>query len=67
MAVVILLYLVEEDSSWLVKITSVFTLVLGGFKILKSLRVKKKDAEKVLAMSAAILFTATTQGGWVGG
>jgi hypothetical protein len=43
---VILLYLVNEDASWLVKISSLFTLVLGFFKIFKSLRVKRKDEEK---------------------
>ncbi len=44
MEVVILLYLREQDASWLVQITSVFTLVLGAFKIVKSARVKKRDA-----------------------
>ena len=53
MEVVILLYLREQDASWLVQITSVFTLVLGAFKIVKSARVKKRDAER--AGSAASL------------
>ena len=53
MEVVILLYLFEEDASWLVKVSSIFTLVLGVFKIFKSLRVKKLDAAK--AGSAASL------------
>ena len=46
MDVVILLYLFEEEASWLVKVTSVFTLVLGVFKIVKSLRVKARDLQK---------------------
>jgi len=46
METVILLYLINEDASWLVKISSLFTLVLGFFKIVKSLRVKKKDEAK---------------------
>eukprot|EP00325_Prymnesiales_sp_UTEX-LB-985_P003634 CAMPEP_0174712754 /NCGR_PEP_ID=MMETSP1094-20130205/13649_1 /TAXON_ID=156173 /ORGANISM="Chrysochromulina brevifilum, Strain UTEX LB 985" /LENGTH=412 /DNA_ID=CAMNT_0015911853 /DNA_START=173 /DNA_END=1409 /DNA_ORIENTATION=+ len=43
---IILLYLFEEDASWLVKVTSTLSLVLGLFKIFKSLRVKKVDAAK---------------------
>merc|ERR1712187_247753 len=35
-----------QESSWLVQITSVLTLVLGIFKICKSFTVKKLDAEK---------------------
>ena len=35
-----------QDSSWLVQITSVLTLVLGLFKIVKSFNVKKIDAAK---------------------
>jgi len=46
MEFVILLYLFEEDASWLVKVTSVFTLILGVFKIFKSLRVKRLDRAK---------------------
>ena len=46
MEVVILLYLVEQDASWLVKITSILSLVLGVFKIAKSFRVRKLDAAK---------------------
>jgi hypothetical protein len=46
MEVIIFLYLLEQDSSWLIKVTSIFTLVLGVFKIFKSLRVRKRDAEK---------------------
>jgi len=46
MEFVVLLYLIEEESSWLIKITSIFTLVLGAFKVLKSLRVQKKDDAK---------------------
>ena len=44
MEMVILLYLIEEDASILVKITSLFTLVLGFFKILKSFSIRKKHA-----------------------
>merc|ERR1712060_718860 len=46
MEIVVLLYLIEEDSSWLIKITSVLTLVLGFFKIVKSFRVQKAEAAK---------------------
>ena len=46
MEFVIMLYLIEEEASWLVRITSAFTLVLGFFKIAKSLRVKANDAAK---------------------
>ncbi|KAL1511182.1 hypothetical protein AB1Y20_005997 [Prymnesium parvum] len=46
MELVILLYLREQDSSWLVQISSFFTLVLGVFKIFKSFTVKKLDAAK---------------------
>jgi len=46
MELVVLLYLIEEDSSWLIKMTSVFTLVLGIFKIFKSFTVGKRDADK---------------------
>ena len=46
MEFIILLYLFEEEASWLVKVTSVFSLILGVFKIVKSLRVKKLDREK---------------------
>lgn len=35
-----------QDSSWLVQISSFFTLVLGVFKIFKSFTVKKLDAAK---------------------
>lgn len=43
---VILLYLFEEDASWLVKITSLLSLALGVFKILKSFSVRKREAAK---------------------
>ena len=46
MELVIFLYLLEEDASWLVKVTSVFSLVLGLFKIAKSLRVRRRDQAK---------------------
>jgi len=46
MEFVIMLYLFEEDASWLVKITSGFSLILGVFKIFKSLRVKRLDAAR---------------------
>mmetsp|Transcript_29584 Transcript_29584/g.76405 ORF Transcript_29584/g.76405 Transcript_29584/m.76405 type:complete len:417 (-) Transcript_29584:623-1873(-) len=44
MEAIILLYLFEEDASWLVKITSIFSLVLGFFKIFKSVAVRKREA-----------------------
>ena len=46
MEVVILLYLVEEEASWLVRVTSASALVLGFFKIFKSMRVKGRDAAR---------------------
>ena len=46
MEFIIMLYLIEEEASWLVRITSAFTLVLGFFKIFKSLRVKQRDVAK---------------------
>jgi len=46
MEFVILLYLFEEEASWLVKVTSIFSLLLGVFKIIKSLRVRRRDEAK---------------------
>ena len=46
MELVILLYLLEQESSWLVQIGSVLTLALGLFKIVKSRTVKKADQAK---------------------
>ena len=46
MEAIILLYLFEEDASWLVKVTSLLSLVLGFFKIFKSLSVKRSDKAK---------------------
>jgi hypothetical protein len=44
MEMVIFLYLIEEDASWLIKVTSLFTIVLGAFKVFKSLQVRRRDA-----------------------
>ena len=55
---VILLYLLEQESSWLVQIGSVLTLALGLFKIVKSRTVKKADQAK--AKTASRSPTGTT-------
>ena len=52
MELIVFLYLVEEDSSWLVKVTSVLSLVMGLFKIVKSISVKKKDRVKAAEKAA---------------
>lgn len=44
MEAVVLAYLVDEGSSWLVQVTSALSLLVGAFKILKSSRVARKDA-----------------------
>ena len=49
MEFIILLYLFEEEASWLVKVTSVFSLILGVFKIVKSLRVKSSVKSRAAA------------------
>jgi len=46
MELVVLLYLIEEGSSWLVQVGSAFTLILGFFKIIKSVQVRKEDKER---------------------
>ena len=51
MEVVILLYLLEQGASWLIQLTSFFTLILGFFKIFKSLQVKRLDAKKIGGVS----------------
>lgn len=53
MELIIFLYLLEEESSWLVKITSVLTLIMGLFKIIKSTTVQKNDRAKAAAKAAA--------------
>lgn len=46
MEVVILVYLLDEGASWLVQVTSLLSLVVGVFKIFKSLRVRAADAAR---------------------
>mmetsp|Transcript_3755 Transcript_3755/g.11144 ORF Transcript_3755/g.11144 Transcript_3755/m.11144 type:complete len:461 (-) Transcript_3755:500-1882(-) len=43
MEAVILVYLVDEGASWLVQLGSAFTLIVGVFKIFKSLTVRRAD------------------------
>ena len=39
-------YLIDENSSWLVQISSFLTLALGCYKIVKSFAVKKQDVAR---------------------
>lgn len=46
MEAVILVYLVDEGASWLVQLGSGLTLLVGVFKMFKSLRVRRADAAR---------------------
>ena len=62
MELVILLYLSEQGASWLVQVTSALSLVVGVFKIFKSLSIVRSDrARKAQARGAAANSGAETE------